>query len=97
MKQVFSLLANLRTLKQMNDQGVNMSPRDQPPSVGTRFEATNDSFQSPRPAAVNEASPMMQAAGMARHYRFVWYLTWNSVGVSGLEIRRKKRLFVVRC
>ena len=65
-----SLLANLRTLKQMNDQGVNMSPRDQPPSVETRFEATNDSFQSPRTSAVTEASPMMQAAGMSRHYRF---------------------------
>ncbi|XP_015755806.1 PREDICTED: centrosome and spindle pole associated protein 1-like [Acropora digitifera] len=57
------LVANLRTLKQMNDQGVNMSPRDQPPSVETRFEATNDSFQSPRTSAVTEASPMMQAAG----------------------------------
>ncbi|XP_068748088.1 centrosome and spindle pole-associated protein 1-like isoform X1 [Montipora capricornis] len=59
------LVANLRTLKQLNDQGGNASPKDQSPPVEARFDATIDPFQSPRHEAVSEASPVIHAAGQA--------------------------------
>lgn len=57
--------ANLRTLKQLNDQGVSVSPRDQSPPVESRFEAPGEPYLSPRQGASSQlkASPMMQAAG----------------------------------
>lgn len=57
------LTANLRTLKQYNDQGVNVSPRDQPPPVETRFEMTSEPYLSPRQGAPNIQTSPMQAAG----------------------------------
>lgn len=57
------LTANLRTLKQYNDQGINVSPRDQPPPVETRFEITTDQpYLSPRQEA-NIQTSSGQAAG----------------------------------
>ncbi|XP_078361952.1 centrosome and spindle pole-associated protein 1-like isoform X2 [Oculina patagonica] len=59
------LVANLRTLKQYNDQGVNVSPRDQPPPVETRFEMTSEPYLSPRQGAPNiQTSPMQAAAAL---------------------------------
>ena len=64
---MFPFVADLRTLKQLNDQGVNVSPRDQPPPVETRFEPPNEPYLSPRQGAISQTSPMMQAAGMRLH------------------------------
>ena len=59
----FPVTANLRTLKQNNDQGINVSPRDQPPPVETRFEITADQpYLSPRQGANIQTSPV-QGAG----------------------------------
>ncbi|CAH3161693.1 unnamed protein product [Porites lobata] len=58
------LVANLRTLRQYNEQGVKVSPRDEPPSVDTRFQAAapSEPYLSPRQGNISNASPMMQAA-----------------------------------
>lgn len=59
------LTANLRTLKQYNDQGINVSPRDQPPPVETRFETTtSEPYFSPRQETGNLQTSPMQAAGI---------------------------------
>ena len=41
-----------------------MSPRDEPPSVDTRFQAAapSEPYLSPRQGDISHASPMMQAA-----------------------------------
>ena len=39
--------ANLRTLKQYNDEGIKVSPRDMPPPAQTRFEVTQQTNLSP--------------------------------------------------
>ena len=56
--------ANLRTLRQYNEQGVKVSPRDEPPSIDTRFQAAapSEPYLSPRQGNIGNASPMMQAA-----------------------------------
>lgn len=58
-------IANLRTLKQYNDQGINVSPREQPPPVETRFEipVSSDPYLSPRQGANIQTSPV-SAAGI---------------------------------
>lgn len=62
---IFLSLANLRTLKQYNNEGVNVSPREQPPPVETRFDlpASNDPYLSPRQRGNFQTSPV-QAAGI---------------------------------
>lgn len=57
------LVANLRTLKQYNNEGVNVSPREQPPPVETRFDlpASNDPYLSPRQRGNFQTSPVQAA------------------------------------
>ena len=61
---IFLFEANLRTLRQYNEQGVKVSPRDEPPSVDTRFHAAapSEPYLSPRQGNISNASPLMQAA-----------------------------------
>lgn len=53
------LVANLRTLKQYNDEGINVSPREQPPPVETRFDLSAPSvpYLSPRQRGNIQTSP----------------------------------------
>ena len=56
---MFLFLANLRTLKQYNDEGINVSPREQPPPVETRFDLSAPSvpYLSPRQRGNIQTSP----------------------------------------
>ena len=68
---IFPFVANLRTLRQNNEQGVNVSPRDEPPPVETRFQAVpNEPYLSPRQGNTGQPSPMMQAAAGRIYVQF---------------------------
>lgn len=77
---IFLFEANLRTLRQYNEQGVKVSPRDEPPSVDTRFQAAapSEPYLSPRQGNISNASPMMQAAAGKIYNLFISFEMKNA-------------------